>query len=310
MKAWRFHTVGEGLSLEEVPAARPAENEVLLDVLAAGLCHTDAGVVQGHLGSSSRTTPRTLGHEICGRITELGADVTGWKVGDRVAVAANPDGPGNSRDGGYAEQVVTGTWALVAVPDGVDDATAAAATDAGLTAYHAVVNQGEVKPGMRVGLIGLGGIGLIGARLAVIAGAEVYAADIKETVYPIAVEQGVVACSASITDFADKGLDLIIDFAGANTTASAFKAIRDRGRVVQVGIGRPEATISLFDVLWKQLEYRGSNQGSLEDLATFLNLVNEGKVSPTVERIPFEEIGAGIGRVARGEVTGRLVAVP
>jgi 2-desacetyl-2-hydroxyethyl bacteriochlorophyllide A dehydrogenase len=308
MKAWRFHTAGEGLTLEEVSAARPAENEVLLDVLAAGLCHTDAGVVEGHLGSS-RTKPITLGHEICGRIAELGPGVTGWKVGDRVAVAANPDGPGNSRDGGYGEQVVTGTWSLVAVPDRVDDATAAAATDAGLTAYHAVVNQGEVKPGMKVGVIGLGGIGLIGARLAVIAGAEVYTAEIKESVYSLALEQGVAACSASITDFEDKGLDVIIDFAGANTTASAFKAIRDRGRVVQVGIGRPEATISLLDVLWKQLEYRGSTQGSLEDLATFLNLVNEGKVSPTVERIPFQEIGAGIHRVARGEVTGRLVAV-
>ncbi|MBL7255962.1 zinc-binding dehydrogenase [Paractinoplanes lichenicola] len=308
MRAWRFTSAGKGLTRHEIAAPRPAANEVLIDIAAAGLCHSDVGLLHGE-GQPLPFTPITLGHEISGEITELGADVTGWRVGDRVAVISDPAGPGFGRDGGYAEQVVARPDELVAVPETVDDAVAALATDAGLTSYHAVLKQGRVQAGMKVGVIGLGGLGMIGARIAAGVGAEVYAAEIKGSLFPLAAEQGVIACSAAITDFTDRRLDVIIDFAGMDTTGGAFKAIRPGGRVVQVGIGRPTATIEMLDVLLKQLEYVGSIIGTKEDLAGFLALAAEGKVTPLVERIAFDEIGEGIERLGRGEVVGRLVAV-
>ncbi|MFE9327591.1 zinc-binding dehydrogenase [Nocardia sp. NPDC052278] len=308
MKAWRFTSVDVGLTLSDVLSPEPGADEILIDVRAAGLCHTDVGILQGH-GMRPPFTPITLGHEISGTIARLGATVTGWNVGDRVAVISDPTGPGISRNGGYAAQVIARPDELVAVPDAVDDAVAALATDAGLTSYHAVLTQARVEANMKVGIIGLGGLGMIGARIASGAGAEVYAADIKQSLFPVAAEQGVSACSTTITDFTDRQLDVIIDFAGMDTTTDAFKAIRPGGRVVQVGIGKPTATVELLDVLLKQLEYVGSIIGTRDDLAGFLALVAEGKVAPLVERIGFDDIGAGLERLERGEVVGRLVAV-
>lgn len=101
---------------------------------------------------------------------------------------------------------------------------------------------------------------------------------------------------------------MIVDFAGVDTTADAFRTIRPGGRVVQVGIGLPTATINLMDVLVKQIDYCGSIVGNREDLAAFLDLCAKGKVHPHVEDISFNEIGRGIGRLQAGGVVGRLVA--
>lgn len=109
----------------------------------------------------------TLGHEVCGVVAKLGPGVDTWHVGDRVALLSSPGGPGFGRDGGYAAQVLAPVEELVAVPDRVSDAVAALATDAGITSYRAVLTRGRVQSGTRVGIIGLGGLGLIGAQIAV-----------------------------------------------------------------------------------------------------------------------------------------------
>ena len=301
MKAWRFTSVEEGLVLTDIPAPEPGDGQVLIDVHAAGVCHTDVGTVTGELVPP--VLPTTMGHEIFGTVAASGPGVTGWTPGQRVAVAATPAW------GGYAEQVVADASLVVAVPDGVDEAAAAVATDAGLTAYHAVHAQGGVEAGMKVGIIGFGGLGAVGARLAVLAGAEVYVAEPREQLHDAARGAGAVAAAPAISDFADENLDLIIDFAGFDTTRDAFSAVRPGGRVVQVGIGRREATIDLLDVLAKQIEYRGSVVGTADDLQAYLDILAEGKITPVIERIGFDDIAAGIDRLGRGEVEGRLVAV-
>lgn len=301
MKAWRFTSVDEGLVLTDIPAPEPGEGQVLIDVHAAGLCHTDVGTVTGELVPP--VLPITMGHEIFGTVAASGPGVTGWTPGQRVAVAATPAW------GGYAEQVVADASLVVPVPDGVDDAAAAAATDAGLTAYHAVHVQGGVASGMKVGIIGFGGLGAVGARLAVIAGAQVYVAEPREQLHAVARDAGAVATSTTITGFADENLDLIVDFAGFDTTRDAFRTVRPGGRVVQVGIGRREATIDLLDVLSKQVEYRGSVVGTADDLRAYLDLLAAGEIEPAIERIGFGDIAEGLDRLGRGEVEGRLVAV-
>ncbi|WP_087974598.1 hypothetical protein [Oceanobacillus rekensis] len=100
------------------------------------------------------------------------------------------------------------------IPDSVDFIKAAAATDAGKVAHHAVVGIGKVKPGEKFGIIGIVGLGQIGARIAVLKGAEVYAAEVKEDVWPLAESIGIKKVVSDITELADVGLDLIIDFSG------------------------------------------------------------------------------------------------
>lgn len=307
MRAWRLTRGDSRLVLTDVPEAALEPGEVRVTVTASGLCHTDVGHLADR-GSRLRCDAMTLGHEAAGRVAELGDGVEGWVVGDRVTVQASTSGPGSARDGGYAESVVARADELVALPDAVPDALGALAADAGQTSFRAVVVKGGVRPGMKVGVLGLGGLGLLGARIAVLHGADVYGADVRPDVFDVAREQGVLECASSLTSFTDRNLDLIVDFAGMDTTSSAFEAIRPGGRVVQVGIGREEATIRLRDVLLKELEYIGSVTGSRDDLVGFLDLVAQGSLEPHVEEIAFESIDDGLDRLARGSVSGRLVA--
>ncbi|MDE8670165.1 alcohol dehydrogenase catalytic domain-containing protein [Pseudarthrobacter sp. H3Y2-7] len=138
--------------------------------------------------------PRTMGHENAGVITEVGEGMDHWKVGDRVGlspVMSDGDALGYGKwDGGFGPKLLATDDNLVKLPDEVTFELGAMATDAGLTAYHAVMAVGGAKAGMKVGVIGLGGLGHIGARVAVIAGAEVYGAEVNPETQKLADEIG------------------------------------------------------------------------------------------------------------------------
>lgn len=310
MKAWQFIEVGAALTLNEVDAPTPAADEVVVDVKAAGLCHSDVGFLDGTLTPLLPFRPITLGHEISGIVSAIGANVTEFSVGDKVAIPAAIEGPGTSKNGGFAEQVVVLERLVVPVPDSVPFDQAAAATDAGMTSYHAVMVQGRVTSGSKVGIIGLGGLGMMGAQAALAVGAEVYVAEINTEVHPLARDLGVAGVATNIKDFADQGLDVIIDFAGFGTTTDgAIESVRRGGRVVQVGLGVARGEINLQQLTLNEVELVGSQAGTKEDCIAVLDLVASGKLSSRITEITFDEIGEGIGKLERGEVIGRLVAV-
>ena len=203
MKSWRFTGTNEPLQLAELPEPTAGPGQVVVDVKAAGICHTDVGILTdpGWMTMLAQV-PVTLGHEDAGVISQVGEGVDDFQVGDRVAICpTTPAGcPGSSFDGGFGPKIVVGTQALVRIPDEVDFVNGAAATDAGMTSYAAVVRRGGVKAGDRVGIIGLGGLGQIGARVAHLLGAEVHVAEIKEDIWPLAKELGAVDARRSITD--------------------------------------------------------------------------------------------------------------
>ena len=128
-------------------------------------------------------------------------------------------------------------------------------TDAGMTSYHAVMTQGAVSSGDKVGIIGLGGLGQIGARVAVVSGAEVHVAEVNKAAWPLADEIGATSVVADVAEWAGHDFDVIVDFAGfGTTTANALAAIRRDGRVVVVGMGTMEITLSTIDVVRKQAQ--------------------------------------------------------
>lgn len=312
MKAWQFTGTHEPLLLNEVPEPTAGPGEVLLKMTAAGLCHSDVGVLEdeGWLSMLAKL-PITLGHENAGVIEALGEGVTEYAVGDRVAVCPTTaaGAPGYGYDGGFAEKMSVAAEALVPIPDEVDDVYGAAATDAGMTSHAAVITNGGVKAGDTVGIIGLGGLGQIGARVAVLAGATVYVAEVNESVWPLAEQIGAAGVAASIADFEDVTFDVIVDFAGfGTTTAQAVDAIRRDGTVVVVGMGRLESTISTKSLILNQCILRGSNGGTKQDIAGVYEYMKTGQLKPETTTIRFDEIGEGLERLHRGEVKGRLVA--
>jgi len=255
--------------------------------------------------------PITIGHEVAGVVSSLGAGVSGWRLGDRVGICpTTPAGaPGYAYDGGYADRILVDAQTLVRIPDGVSFGLGAMATDAGMTSHHAIMATGGLRPGMKLGIIGLGGLGQIGARVGVLAGAEVYVAEIDERVWPLAEPLGVKRIARSIREFQRDRLDLIVDLAGfGTTTAEAIETVRHGGRVVQVGMGRLEATISTKALILSRVTLCGSAGGTKEDVEGIYRYFATGKLDPALTDIGFDDIPGGLARLARGEVKGRLVA--
>lgn len=310
MRAWQYVGPEQALTLHTVDVPEPGPTEALIDIKASGLCHTMVGILDGSLSFLVPQTPQTLGDELAGVVAAVGSEVTDLAVGDRVANAAiGPETAGVGRDGGFAEMVAVDASRVVPIPDGVDFDVAAAATDSGATSYSAVMTDGQVSAGDRVGLIGYGGLGSIGAQIAQSAGATVFVAETNPEARALAESEG-YAVASSIKEFADERLNVILDFAGAgDTTAEAIDVIEPYGRVVQVGTAKPTAEINIPLFIAKHVTLIGSSVGSADGLRKVLELIAAGDLAFNLHSIDFADIGAGIDRLARGEVRGRQVAV-
>jgi propanol-preferring alcohol dehydrogenase len=168
---------------------------------------------------------------------------------------------------------------------------------------------GELGAGQRVGIVGLGGLGMTGARIAVLNGAEVYAAEPRREAWDAARGQGVAAVVEDVRELAQYAPDLIVDFAGFGTTTSgAISAVRPGGLVVQVGLGRTEALISTMEMIGKGVTLRGSGGGRPADTAAVLGHMARGDLRIEATTIGFDEIPEGLARLERGGVVGRIVA--
>ena len=310
MKAWQLTGANEPLRRIEREDPRPGPGQAVVAVRAAGICHSDVGFVDGTLTPMLAKLPLVLGHEVAGVVAEVGPDVSDLQPGDRVAAFGDQLAPGWSIDGGFADKFLGQVTGLMKLPEAVDFVQAATATDAGQTAYGAVMGAGKLRAGERIGIIGLGGLGLTGARVAVLAGAQVYAADPKRATWLLAKQRGVLEIVEDASDLAPFSLDVIVDFAGfGTTTADALSAVRPGGRVIQVGLGRNEATISTADLVVKALTLRGARGGRPMDFRAVIDLIAKGDLSIHASTTTFEEIPEAIERLKGGDVIGRIVAL-
>ncbi|MGW5153586.1 zinc-binding dehydrogenase [Rhodococcus koreensis] len=317
MRAWQFNSPEDGLEYVDVDAPIPGPGEVLIDVEAAGMCHSDVQIVNGYADAWLRKRPIILGHEVAGTVRGLGGGVSDIAIGDRVAVALpNPsieqmdfvNGVGLGFGGGFAEQAVSSRANIVAIPDGVPFTHAAVATDSIATAYHAVVSEAGIGAASTIAIIGLGGLGLSAVQIAKARGATVYGVDINSSVFDSAREQGATDCFSDIRDVLGS-VDAVVDFAGASTIADAVAAVKLGGRVVAVGSGPPEA-IDLQPLITNNVALRGSFGASIDDLEAVLDLLAKEELVPAIEEVSFAGIPDALKRLEVGPVRGRLVARP
>lgn len=314
MKSWQFTETHKPLQFVELPDPVAKPGHVVIDVKACGLCHSDVSALEHESWLRLlQHTPIVLGHEFAGVVSEVGEGVTKFKVGDRVGCCPmlGPDGtgPGYGRDGGYSTKSTAHEDMLVRVPDNISFAQAAAGTDAGMTSYHAMMVAG-IKPGMKVGLIGIGGLGQIATRIAVVTGCEVYCASRTEKNRQAALALGATEVAENILAFRKKKLDAIVDFAGAGvTTTDAMKAVKFRGKVVVVGMVEDYANIDTMLLITKQMSLEGSNGGTVDDIAACYQLMAEGKLDPALMEIPLEHVMDGLEMLKAGTNPKRFVAV-
>ena len=209
MKAVRYYAPEQPLKYEEAPLPKIGADEVLIQVKAAGICHTDLHFMEGVLKPWKGTLPLTLGHEIAGDIVSVGKNVKGFKVKDRVVLANviacgkceycksgrenlcnDLDQIGFTVDGGYAEYVKTKEQTLVKLPENVSYEVGSTLTCAAASCYHAIVDIAEAKKGETILLNGFGGLGTNALQIAKHLGLKVIAVDVAKDKLKMAQELG------------------------------------------------------------------------------------------------------------------------
>jgi propanol-preferring alcohol dehydrogenase len=321
LKGWQFTNTHVPLKLVEKPDPVVKPGFVVIEVKAAGLCHSDVAALEdpGWIGIIT-AHPMYMGHENAGVIIEVGESVEGFKVGDRVGIApisaklsaetGRSWAIGYQCDGGYADKCMVPVDCLIPLPDNVSFLEGAAATDAGMTSYHALYKAGGAKAGMKVGIIGLGGLGQFAAGMALIDNCDLYVCDISPEARKLGEEMGIKHIYESAMDLAPAQCELIVDFAGfGQTTADALEAVAPGGKVVVVGMGKLESTINTRSLILKEVKLIGSCGGTAQDIKDVYGYFATGKLKPKLHEISFDEIPEGLERLHRGEVKGRLVAV-
>ena len=314
MKGWQFTKTYEPLELVEKETPKAQEGYVIIDTKAVGICHSDVGVLEDEGWMSLLDVPVIMGHENAGTTSEISEGVKDFEVAERVAICpTGPSGkaPGYAYDGGFGTKMHAPASDLVKVPDELSFKEAASATDAGMTSYHSIFTRGKAQPGMKIGLVGIGGLGQFGLQALIAKGYEaVYAVDTNEEARELAKELGAKVVVFDVKELKDENLDLIVDFAGAgDTVRDSVETVGSKGTVVLVGMASLEATVNVTDFITGSKKLVASNGGTPQDIADIYDLMASGKLTPTLTEISFEDIPEGIEQLKRGEVMGRLVAI-
>ena len=325
--------LGQPLEVRELPVPDPGPGEVLVQVEAAGLCHTDIHAARGDWPVKP-TAPFIPGHEGVGLVRALGAGVTSCAVGDRVAMpwlgsacgscrycvsgretlCESQVNSGFGRDGSYAEYAVADARYVVHVPDGVDPIEAAPLTCAGVTTYKAVKVSGA-RSGDLVSIVGVGGLGHLAVQYAVIAGATVIAVDVAQDKLDLAKRLGAThTIDASVEDPAEAiqrlgGADVAIVLAvAADSVAKAFASLRPGGRLVLVALPKHGTfELPIFDTVLKGISIIGSIVGTRQDLAEVFALHAHGRTRVELEVRKLDQVNESFDDVLNGRAVGRLV---
>ncbi|GAB3766876.1 propanol-preferring alcohol dehydrogenase [Nocardioides ginsengisegetis] len=343
LKAWKSDPV-----LEEVPVPSPGPGEVLVQVGAAGACHSDLHLMREFdEGLLPWAPPFTLGHENAGWVHTLGEGVTGLEPGQPVAVVGawgcgtcsrcldgletyceRPDlapvpggGGGLGLDGGMAEYLlVPGARHLVPLPEGLDPVQAAPLTDAGLTPYHAVRRSAaKLVPGSTAVVIGAGGLGHLGVQvLRATTAARVVVVDPRDAARDLAVASGADHAFAPGPDTVQAireltggvGADVVLDFVGSDDTlALAAASMRQVGDLTIVGIAGGTLPVSFFGLPY-EVSVQTTYWGNRRELVEVLDLGARGLLRAETTLFTLDDAAEAYRQLEHGTIRGRAVVVP
>lgn len=348
-----FKVTAFGAPLEEVTEAdpRPAGSEVVLEVSACGVCHSDVHLRDGYfdLGAEGRLdlsrglpTPMTLGHEVAGTVVALGPDAAasdGIAVGDSRVVypwigcgacavcrsgdehlCRAPRNIGLQAGGGYSDRVTVPHPRYLLPHDGIPAAEACTYACSGLTAYGALKKVGPLAADDPLVIVGAGGVGLAGVRLArTVTGVAPVAAEIASARREAALEAGARETFNPREDGvarrfvkATGGAAAVIDFVGSAETARfGFDLLRKGGELVIVGLFGGSVSLPVPHFPLRNVTVAGSYVASLRDFRELLALVAGGAAGrPQVETHRLDEAEDMLCALRDGRITGRAILTP
>jgi propanol-preferring alcohol dehydrogenase len=334
MKAAVVHEFGQPLKIEERPVPEPGPGELLVEVEACGVCHTDLHAADGDFAVNAKL-PFIPGHETVGRVAALGSGVDDFKIGDAVGIAWLHDACGKcefcitgwetlctrqrnsgySLDGGFAKYAIGSAAYTARLPDDVDFLQMAPIICAGVATYKAL-KETEARPGEWVAISGLGGLGHVAVQYAKAMGMNVVGLDITPEKLALAKSLGAdVTVNALEPDAvakvrqATKGgaHGVVVTAVSPPAFSQAIQMVRRRGTVSLVGLPPGSFQTPIGEVVLKRITIRGSIVGSRKDLTEAIAFANNGKVRAVVHGAKLDDVNRVLADLRAGNVDGRMV---
>ncbi|MEE7455834.1 hydroxyacid dehydrogenase [Methylorubrum populi] len=316
----------------------PGANDVEIEIVYCGVCHSD--LHQARNEWQNTLYPCVPGHEIVGRVTRVGVEVRDFKPGDLAAVGCMVDscrtctacgegleqycepgftatyngpeqGTGANTFGGYSSHIVVDRHFVLHVPEGLDLAGVAPLLCAGVTTWSPLRRWGA-GPGKKVGIVGLGGLGHMGVKLAHALGAEVVLfttspgkeADARR----LGADAVVISKDAEQMGRHAESFDLIIDTVAAQHDINAYLGLLKRDcTLVQVGAPDKPLDVNVFSVIWRRRNFAGSLIGGIAETQEMLDFCGRHGITADIEMIPIDQIETAYGRMLKSDVKYRFV---
>ena len=331
-----------GASFEVIDLERRdlRDDDVLIDIAFAGICHSDIHTVRDEWGAAHY--PLTPGHEIAGTVAAVGAGVTRYAVGDRVGVGCFVDSCGECENckngqeqfcttrgvgtynsegfdgeitqGGYAQQVVVSERFVLRIPDGIELDVAAPLLCAGITTYSPLRRWGA-GPGKRVAILGVGGLGHMGVKLAAAMGAEVHTLSRSMAKADDARELGSVAHHATSDEATMRDLrgtfDLILNTVSADLPMGDYiRLLRTNGAMVNVGLPNGNYEVPPGALIQGNKAVAGSMIGGIPETQEMLDFCAEHGIAAAIEMLDASDpkaVDEAYDKVVSGDVRYRYV---
>jgi uncharacterized zinc-type alcohol dehydrogenase-like protein len=337
VNAYAAPAAGQPLALTTIERRDVGPNDVLIDIQYAGICHSDIHTVNGDWGP--QPFPVAPGHEIVGVAVEIGSAVTRHAVGDRVGVGcmvnscrectncrngdeqycldgmvgtyAATDRDGTTTQGGYSTHVVVDADFVLSVPEGIDPAAAAPLLCAGITTYSPLRHWGA-GPGAKVAIVGLGGLGHMGLKIAHALGAEVTVLSQSLKKQEDGLRLGAdhyFATSDPDTFQALAGtFDLIINTVSAHIDVDAYLGLLAvDGTLVNVGAPPEPLNLNAFSLITGRRSFAGSMIGGIAETQEMLDFCAEHGIDADIEVIGADQVNEAYERVLASDVRYRFV---
>jgi uncharacterized zinc-type alcohol dehydrogenase-like protein len=335
--AYAAPSATEALAPTVIERREVGPNDVLIDIKFAGICHSDIHTVRGEWGPQSY--PLAPGHEIVGLVSEVGSDVTKYKVGDRVGVGCMVnscrecvncrngneqycskgmvgtygavDRDGTVTQGGYSTHVVVDSDFVLSVPDSIDFASAAPLLCAGITTYSPLRRWGA-ESGKKVAVVGLGGLGHMAVKLAHAMGAEVtvlsQSLKKQEDGLRLGADHYFATSDEGTFDVLAGSFDLIINTVSASINVDAYlKLLSVDGTLVNVGAPPEPMSLNVFSLIGARRSFAGSMIGGIRETQEMLDFCAEHKIGSDIELISADQINEAYERVLASDVRYRFV---
>lgn len=337
VKGYAANSVKAPLAPYTFERREPRASDVVIDIHHCGICHSDIHQVRDEWGGS--IFPMVPGHEIAGKVVAVGSGVKNFKVGDTVGVGCMVDSCGkcepcraglqqycekgcvwtyNSREydgtptmGGYSERVVVDEKFVVKIPSNLSLAGAAPLLCAGITMYSPLKHW-NAGPKSRVAILGLGGLGHMGVKLAHAMGAEVtvlsHSARKEQDARRLGADHFHATSDPQTFKKLAGSFDLILNTVSAEMDWNAYLSLlRLNGSMVVVGLPGVNASIAPFALLQNRRSLAGSMIGGIPETQEMLDFCGEHKIECDIEQIPVQQVNEAYERVLKSDVRYRFV---